>query len=230
MSAVNNDLISKLGLGAKAEKKDDRDPGKVGQDQFLELMLAQMKNQDPMEPMDNGEFLTQIAQFTMASGVSDLNTSFEGVSESVKATQVMQASTLIDRTVLIKSEQVEGKTQVWLGEGGLGGAVELPQATTNLNVEVYNQNGEVVHRINAGDASAGMNYFNWDGKNSEGEQLPAGKYQMTASAQFGNEIEALEPLVADYVTSVSIGAGGTDYSVNLSGAGDTKVSQIRQIL
>ena len=226
---VNTDLLNRLGLNSRP-RADERDAGQVGQEQFLELMLTQLKNQDPLQPMESGQFLTQIAQFTMASGVSDLNKSFENVSESVRSSQVLQASNLIGRTVLVETASVDGKAPAMLEGGMLGGAVELPQPTSNLGITIHDKYGQPVRTLNLGERPAGMNYFTWDGMDDEGNPMPEGEYQISATARFGGEAEALETLSMDQVISVSIGASGADYTVNLSGTGDTKVSQIRQIL
>lgn len=231
MSEINTDLINKLGLSRQTQS-DTRDQSKVGQEQFLQLMLTQLQNQDPFKPMESGDFLTQIAQFTMASGVSDLNKSFAQVSDSVRSTQVLQASGLVGHTVLVDPEQDEtGKSIAAYTKGdGFVGGFDAPQATTQMTVDIYDAAGQHVRKLDLGAQPAGMGYFSWDGLDSKGNELPSGNYGITVSALTGGEPEALSPYIADTVVSVTLGQSGQDFTVNLASAGNSDMSRIRQIM
>ena len=101
MNTVNS-FNEMLGIPASGQPAP-RGSNELGQADFLELMVAQLKNQDPTKPMDNSEFLSQMAQFSMVNGIEGLNTSFSSVSESILGSQGLQAATLLDRQALVDS-------------------------------------------------------------------------------------------------------------------------------
>ena len=114
----------------------------LGQDDFLKLMITQFQNQDPFKPMENGEFLGQLAQFSTVSGIDSLNTSFSGLAGSIQDEQALQAANLVGRSVLAVTDIG------YLAEDGLvNGAVEIDGAVSNVQIEITNSTGEVVQRL-----------------------------------------------------------------------------------
>ncbi len=215
-------LINDLGLGANRAdtKKDD-----FGQQEFLTLMLAQLQNQSPLEPIQNGEFLTQMAQFNSAAGMQDLNNSFADVSATLQSNQALQASSLVGRSVLIKSN--EG----YLATGqSLNGVVELPAGVGNMTINILGQNGELIRQIEMGQQAAGEVSFAWDGLGDDGEAQPEGNYIIAAEVQADGEAYSLDTFVKTSIESVTIGQGGQGLVLNLSDLGPIKLDQIRKIL
>jgi flagellar basal-body rod modification protein FlgD len=104
----------------------------LGQDDFLELMVAQLKNQDPMKPMESGEFLGQLAQFGTVNGIRSLQSSSKGLLSTLQSVQALQASNLVGRSVLVK-----GEAGLWIKEGHLSGMIELPTQATTVQVMVW---------------------------------------------------------------------------------------------
>jgi flagellar basal-body rod modification protein FlgD len=224
MTPINNNVNSvfeELGLSKTNEQKKQD----FGQQDFLNLMLAQLKNQNPLEPMQNGEFLTQMAQFSSASGMQELKQSFNSVAATLQSNQALQASSLVGRTVLVQSD-----TGVLQSGEAVKGAVELPQSAGNLKLNVFNVNGELVRSLELGAQSAGEVKFSWDGLGNDGQPLPPGNYKLQAEATIDDETVNLETLVEASVDSVTIGQGGQGLVLNLEQIGSINLDQIKQIL
>lgn len=194
----------------------------LGQDQFLELMIAQLKNQDPMKPMQNGEFLSQMAQFGTVNGIQELQKTFSGLASSLQSNQALMASSLVGRNVL-----APGASALVAG-GGLRGATDLAQPATNVVINVTDAAGALVKRIDLGPQAAGEVRFQWDGTLNNGAPAPAGRYTLSAQAQNGRETLALNTLLEARVDSVTLG-GANGLSLNLAGLGPVNLADVRQI-
>jgi len=216
-----NSLINQLGLGAKPdEKKED-----FGQQEFLTLMLAQLQNQSPLEPIKNGEFLTQMAQFNSAAGMADLNKSFGEIVTTLQSGQALQASSLVGRSVLIESGQGHLST-----DQSLKGVIELPTGIGNMTINIHGQNGELIRQLEFGPQSVGDVNFAWDGIGDDGETNPPGNYFITAEVQVEGETFSLKTYVKTSIESVTIGQGGQGLVLNLPELGSIQLDQVHKIL
>lgn len=222
MATIDTGVFDNLGLsqrGTSSAQGGDR----LGQAEFLKLMTTQLNNQDPMAPMENGEFYSQIAQFSTVAGIQDLQASFEQVATALYSNQALQASTLVGRDVLVSSSQAA------LAAGGaIKGAVDVPVATSQLAVNVYDQAGQLVRRVNLGAQSAGQVTFSWDGTKADGSAAPPGVYHIESDMLFDGKPVALETMVSTRVDSVTMGRSGDGVVLNLSGGGQTTLANIRQ--
>lgn len=223
-AAIENDIFTTLGIGA-AQAQPTKGNDKLLQDDFLKLMVAQLKNQDPMKPMESGEFLGDIAQFGTVSGIQDLQESFSALSSSIQSNQALQAAALVDRQVLVP---LGGGL---LAEGGaVSGAVELPASTSQLALNIYDSTGVLVRHLSMGSQAAGMAQFQWDGLADNGSYAPPGVYQVRAEAVYGGEPTAVDTFIEADVRSVTLGSGGQGLTVDLGALGSMSFSQVRQIL
>ncbi len=197
----------------------------LGGTDFLTLMLAQLKNQDPTSPVDSNTFLTQLAQLSEVQGINTLNTSFSSLSSSLTSAQTMQASSLLGHTALVTTPTAN------LTSGGtVTGAVSVPQTTGSVTLTVADSTGKVVKTINLGAQAAGLASFTWDGTDSTGTAAPTGTY--TLSATYGGQTSssaAATTAVNGTVESVSMGAGTTGMTLNVSGVGSVAISALQQI-
>lgn len=221
MNTVDTSVINNLGLAVTPRVKNDE----LGQDQFLELMVAQLKNQDPLKPMESGEFLSQIAQFGTVTGIQDLHGSFAELAGSLTSNQALQAAALIGHSVLVPSQQ-----SLLPAGGSLTGTVELPTSTSDLTVGIYDGSGQLVRQLTLGQQPAGHVPFNWDGVTEAGAVAPPGLYQIKAEARSAGKAEAVPTLVTARVDSVTLGAQGEGITLNLNGLGVIDFTQVRQIL
>jgi flagellar basal-body rod modification protein FlgD len=206
---------------AAADKKN-----KLGQDQFLELMIAQLKNQDPLKPMQNGEFLGQMAQFATVSGIQDLQNSVNQLTSAFQSNQALQASSLVGRSVLST-----GNKGVLEAGGSLDGAVDLPASTTSLSLKITDSSGQLVRHLEMGPQAAGSVRFSWDGQTDAGVAALPGNYTVTAEAIQDGKVTGVDASVAAKVASVNLGANGQGMVLNLAnGLGSVPLSDVKQIL
>jgi flagellar basal-body rod modification protein FlgD len=222
MSAINNNVAvyDNLGIGRNTQPVAEE----TDQDQFMQLLLAQLKNQDPLEPQENGEFLAQLAQMETASGIGELQQSFDSFASSMQSNSALQASSLVGRNVLAPGgfASLESGSEV-------NGQIDLSTSTTNLTLEITDSSGQLVRTIPMGTQGAGEVNFNWDGKDENGQVLPPGGYRIQALASVGNEPVAQNVFVSARVDSVTIGQGGQGLRLNLSGLGSIDFSEVREI-
>ncbi|MGH8194579.1 MAG: flagellar hook assembly protein FlgD [Woeseiaceae bacterium] len=197
----------------------------LGQQDFLTLMITQFRNQDPFEPMDNGDFLGQLAQFGTVNGIEQLNSAFAGLSSSIQSEQVLQAANLVGRSVLASSDTG------YLGtDGTLSGAVELPASAGNVQIEISDASGQLVRRLELGAHEAGLATFTWDGRDASQEPVAPGHYRVTAQVVRGTEVESAETLLNATIESVNLGQFGQGMTLNLPGGETLSVDQVRRIL
>jgi len=222
MSSINT--YTGLGvstIGTVAPKKTN-----LGQDEFLKLMTTQMTHQDPTKPMQNGEFLSQMAQFGTVSGIQDLQQSFKNFTASISSVQALQsAASLVGHTVSTLSDR--GLLEVG---GKIKGTVDLPDNSSNVNVKILDPvTGDVIAIKSLGEHSAGPVSFVWDGMDSKGKPAPPGVYKIQVEASINGTNTVLPPEIQSRVESVSMG-GNNGPQIKLVGLGTISYNQITQIL
>jgi flagellar basal-body rod modification protein FlgD len=198
----------------------------LGQEDFLKLMTTQMTHQDPNNPMQNGEFLSQMAQFGTVSGIQDLQKSFATFSNSIQSDQALQAAGLVGRYV-----SAPGNTGVLAAGGEINGKVNLDSSTPSLQVSISNAStGELIKTMNLGNQSAGDIPFTWDGTNEAGTLVSPGAYKISATAAVDGKNVAQTTDIESKVESVSMASGTTPMKVNLVGANSIEFGKVKQIL
>jgi flagellar basal-body rod modification protein FlgD len=189
-------------------------------------MLAQLQNQDPTSPVDSNTFLTQLAQLSEVQGITSLNTNFSTLSNSLTSNQALQASSLLGHQALVNS----GTASIAAAGATVTGAVNVPQNTSQVTLSITDSSGALVSQINLGAQSAGLANFSWNGTTGNGSQAPAGTYTLTAQyAGATSGGTAATTLVNGTVESVSMGAGSTGLTLNVSGVGSVPFSGVQQI-
>lgn len=218
VDAVNGLNLDGLGLGVpSAEGKKE-----LGQEDFLNLMITQLKNQDPFKPMESGEFLGQLAQFGTVQGLAGLQTSFNSLAGSLVSNQALQAASLVGRDALIATSRLSLAT----GEGATG-ALELPAASSQVRVQIRDSSGQLVREISLGRQNAGLVPFQWDGVVDGGGIAPEGRYTFSAEYLNGDKNVAADTLIAASIDSVRFGSDG--FSVQVRGIGDVPFDSVREI-
>ncbi len=197
----------------------------LGQEEFLSLMIAQLRNQDPLKPMENGDFLGQMAQFSTVSGIGELKESFEATARSLQGGQALQAASLVDRNALIQSDRI-----AFDGEMPATGAFSVPPGALEAHVDIRDGTGALVRRVPASIGPDGQATFTWDGFDSNGTLRAADSYDISASIRVGNEMQAAETLVWGRIESVTLGTADDGSAVlNIAGIGSIPLSQAREI-
>lgn len=223
MNAIDTDLLNRLGL-TRQEEQQTKKNDQLGQGDFLKLMMAQLSNQDPFQPMESGEFLGQMAQFSTVSGINELQKSFTDFSKSIQSNQALQAASLVDRVVMLPAQSIAMDP-----EYGQMGAIDLPASSDQVTVTVHNEAGVLVRQIPLGSRPSGTAEFIWDGLTSEGQVAPPGSYSFRAQASGAAGQESPEVLLASRVGSVSVGQGQSGLVLHVQGLGEVDFSKVRRI-
>ncbi len=212
----------------RSDALNPRSNNDLDQSDFIELLVAQVKNQDPSKPMDPSQFMNQLAQFSTVNGVQELNTSFGTLSDKLASGQSIQAANLVGRTVM-----VEGGDALVSESGGISGQLELPEDSNGVTLKIYSARGELVRSLPLGPNQAGTLQYNWDGFTDSGEAAGFGRYQVTAEALIGGETRALAVSVATRIDSVTLNqdAAGTPQAtlLNLASGESVPLSSVQQI-
>ncbi len=173
------------------------------QDRFLKLLVTQLQAQDPMNPMDNSQITSQMAQISQVSGMQTLNTAMQSLVQSQAANQSLMAATMIGKQAL-----VPGNALSLTSGSNVQGAVNLSGAATDYTVSIADANGNVVDTLTVKSPSSGLNSFNWDGKDANGKQLPSGNYTFSAKATSASTTAVTAtPYANQAVTAVSWASG-----------------------
>ena len=220
MNEINE--FSDYGLAPPPEQQRSTE---LGQEDFLTLMITQFQNQDPFSPMENGEFLGQLAQFGTVSGIEELNSAFAGLQNSIQNDQALQAANLVGHAVLA------ARDVGYLDQNGrLAGAVELGASASDVEVEITDLNGQLVRRLNLGQQPSGLARFEWDGSDQDGNRVEPGRYRVATRVIQGGYIESGETLLESNIESVSLGGIGQGLTLNVSGGDTLSLNDVRRIL
>jgi len=192
------------------------------QDRFLKLLVTQMKNQDPLNPLDNAQVTSQLAQISTVGGIDKLNATLQAMAASFTANQSLQAASMIGRGVL-----AAGST-LTLENGGAIGGIDLPQAVDRLLVTIRDSSGIAVHSMDLGPQAGGTVAFQWDGVTDSGATAAGGTYSFAVGAQQGDKKVDASTLSFGRVNSVSPGRQGV--LLDVGGLGVIALSDVKQIL
>ncbi|WP_038907557.1 flagellar hook assembly protein FlgD [Dickeya oryzae] len=193
------------------------------QNSFLTLLVAQLKNQDPTNPMDNNQLVSQLAQLNTVSGIEKLNTTLGSISTQINSNQSIQAASLIGHGVLVPG------TSVLVGkETTTPFGVELESAADSVSVNVTDSSGKVIRTIDLGALSAGVHAYSWDGKATDGTTAPDGSYTISVSATSNGTQQVVQALNYAYVNGVVTNSSGALLDLGLSG--QSTLDNVRQIL
>jgi flagellar basal-body rod modification protein FlgD len=201
------------------------------QGSFLTLLVAQLKNQDPTNPMQNNELTTQLAQISTVSGIEKLNTTLGSVSGQLNDSQSLQASNLIGHGVMIPGTTILAGTSTTEGNSTTTTTpfgVELQQAADKVTATITNKDGVVVRTIDIGELKAGVHTFSWDGSMTDGTTAPNGSYSVAISASSGPNQLVAQPLKFALVQGVTRGSDGN--KLDLGTSGTTTLDEVRQII
>lgn len=192
------------------------------QDRFMKLLVAQMKNQDPLSPMDNAQMTSQIAQINMVGGIEKLNGTVESLLASFSALQAQSAAQLPGRDVLVAG------TAMSLAGGAAKGGVELAKAADTVNVDILDAGGNTVRTLSLGASGAGVRGFTWDGLRNDGKAAPDGSYRLRVKATAEGKAVDAQALAAARVQSVANSAAGVQ--VDLGSAGIRPYADLKSFL
>ena len=197
----------------------------LSQEDFFAMLTEQLANQDPTKPVDNDQMVAQMTSFTIADGISQLNDKFESFAASMTSNQALQASSLIGQNVLVQGNVGHMSSDA----AGVSGVVVNEQSVQNMTITVENQYGEVIKTIDAGTQAAGNIQFEWDGKDTQGNDMPAGDYVISATGELNGEGVQLNTAINRHVGSVSLAGSGQGVILNLDGEVSISLDDVIQI-
>ena len=212
MSEINSsnqsltNILDKLGINASKEKfapKETKD--QLGQDDFLKLMTTQLQNQDPFAPVDNADFIAQMAQFSTVTGITSMDQSIKSISDQLSEMRIASTTQLMGHSVLVPGKYARPDK-----EGIVSGVVDLPETAGNLNIIFENSDGQVLHQDALGMQKAGLVGFEWK---DLPEEIKSSNSPITIRAFTGNVGDTGE-LSTQVFASVS-GTSKTDTGVML---------------
>lgn len=207
-------------IGRKQTKAVDADADTQGR--FLTLLTAQLRNQDPMNPLDNAQVTSQLAQISTVDGIERLNSMLGQIMEGQQSAETMQAASLVGRGVMIPGKGLS------LGEAGALGGFSLDKPADAVTLHIVDGNGLEVATVDLGAFDAGVHNFQWDGTAIDGSRAANGKYTVSIEAYAGDETLSAEMLQLGAVTSVVRGPKSTD--LQIGDLGIFKMSEVRQIV
>ena len=219
--------LKNLGITRTADKAGPNvqtasEANQLTQKDFLTLLTAQLRNQDPTAPQDPMQQITQLAQFTQVSGIAEMNKTLKTVADRLNGTSTSDAMSYVGRAVL-----TEGNSAFANSDGSVDGAVELAADAASVRVAIQAPNGELMKVVDLGAQKKGSVDWKWDGKTAAGDPAPAGPYKISVTASNNGKSVGTTGLVWAPVESVSLPAGGAP-KLNLVGLGQIDPSQVRK--
>ena len=216
MAITSATAVSPGATAASATTTSSANPA-TSEDRFLKLLVAQLSNQDPMNPMDNAQMTSQMAQISTVSSIEKTNVSLAGLAAQLASMQTLQAGALVGRDVLVEGNRLA------IEDGKATGAVDLDLPADKVVVDIMSAGGQVLESFNLGALTAGRNPFEWDAKthtNAEGLT-----YRVTATK--GTAVVTHRTMVQDNVASV--GSDGGVMQVQLRNLGNVGYDRVKSI-
>ena len=173
-----NNILNKLGVKTQDEAQKPANKNSLGQEDFLKLMTTQLQNQDPFAPMDNGDFIAQMAQFSTVTGITEINSNLTNLGSKLEPNRVATAAQFLGHSVLVPGQVVSPDDK-----GEIHGVVDLPAYSNDVGLTFTNPSGEIVHSINLGSQEKGLVGFSWE---SIPDEIKKNKTRLTIQAYAGN--------------------------------------------
>jgi flagellar basal-body rod modification protein FlgD len=215
---TNNDVWSSLTTPTASTASKAAE----AQDRFLKLLVQQLKSQDPMNPLDNAQFTSQLAQINTVAGIEKIATSINGLSGDIGGLETLQGAALVGRQVLIDGNNLD------LYNGTAKAAFELPQAADQVTVEIKDSIGNVLKKIELGAQPGGTQELTWDGVTDSGKAAINGRYEYTVTASANGQ-----PVTATTFTSARVDGVRRDadgMKLMLGGYAPVSLTQVKQFI
>jgi len=211
------------GSAASGSSSSTSGVGGLTMNDFLTLMTAQLQNQDPLNPTDSNQFLSQLSELSTVEGISQLNTSMSTLSDSMLSSQALTSAALVGQGILAPASSA-----TYTSGQALSGAVQVPTGATSVAVTISNSAGVVVDQQGV-TATAGLQNFSWNGTMNNGQQAPSGTYSVSANAMVGGASQTASTFLNGTVSSVTLGASGASPTLNTAQLGPVALSDVQQI-
>lgn len=241
MAIVSSDLLTAMNgtsssssTTTSSSSLDNNSPDAI-QNRFLTLLIAQMKNQDPSNPMDNSQLTTQMAQLSTVTGISQLNDSLSTLMSNLNSSQALSTANMIGHSVLAPGNSIQLTSDTTKDASGTETTsqkavfgVNLSGTASSVVVTIKDSSGAVVHTTDLGTQAAGVVPVIWDGSNDTGGKVADGNYTFTVSASNNGTAVTASTLSFGTVSSVSTASDGV--KLNVTNVGTIKPTDVVQIL
>jgi flagellar basal-body rod modification protein FlgD len=221
MSTVQTSTVDPTLLANMNGSKTTKTSTEEAQDRFMKLLVTQMQNQDPLNPMDNAQVTSQLAQLSTVTGIDKLNASVNAMSANFQASQNLQAANMIGHGVIAPG------SSIGLKDGKAIFGLELPQNADSAEITIKDSSGSTVRKMSLGVLPSGVNTMTWDGKTDSGATAANGTYSFSVSANSGDKKLDVTNLSFGIVSSITSTLQGAKLSV--ADIGDIPMSDVRQI-
>jgi flagellar basal-body rod modification protein FlgD len=192
------------------------------QNRFLKLLTTQLKNQDPLNPLDNAEVTSQLAQISTVSGIEKLNATLQTLLDGMSVSQTTLTANLVGHVVLVPGSGLQ------LTSGASAGGIELAGSADAVTVTIKDANGLAVKTLNLGAQAAGVHNFTWDGTTDDGRNAADGTYAISVKATRGGE--SVSATALGFATVRSLVRSGADFMLDLGTSGLATMDDVKQIL
>lgn len=223
MSVNASDVLNGSTASGASSSSTSSSVGGLTMNDFLTLMTAQLQNQDPLNPTDSNEFLSQLSELSTVEGISQLNGTLTTLSSSMLSSQALSSAALVGHDILAPAASAS-----YLAGSTLSGAVQLPSGATGAMITITDQSGAVVAQQML-SANGGYASFSWNGTTANGAAAPSGTYNVAASAMVGGQSQSATTLLTGTVSSVTLAASGGGVSLNTPQLGAVALSSVQQI-
>jgi flagellar basal-body rod modification protein FlgD len=200
----------------------------LNQEDFLTLMITQLKNQDPMKPLDPSQYVGQLAQFSQVSGLAEMNKQITGLTESLRGNQVLDGAALIGRTVVAEGNKIYLPPVDGENPRGPHGLIDVPAGASSVQLVVKDSSGAQVKTV-ALETKKGPQAFSWDGTTNTGAAAAAGGYKIEVIAKVGNENISLKTSVAANVGSVALDPNTGALVLDTDALGELDMSDVERV-
>ena len=214
-----NNILEKIGV--KTSENQQKSPkSSLGQEDFLKLMTTQLQNQDPFAPMENGEFIAQMAQFSTVTGITEMGQTLKGLSDKLNEFRIATASDLLGNSVLVPGNVVRPNK-----DGEVHGIIDLPSPSSETSVSFFDSSGELVHSVDLGSQGRGLVGFEWKGipKNILDKDEPL---RVEAYINTGKGSEGLAPSVFSEVIAASLDTKGQGVTIDVKDFGEMAAADV----
>lgn len=222
-SSGNSNTVSPALLNAMNPAKATKTGVEADQDKFMTLLITQLKNQDPMNPMDNAQMTSQLAQLNTVTGINKMNETLNSLKADYQASANLAATNLINHGVLVEGSQLT------LADGKSLFGIEMGSRADTVEVEIRASGGKVVQTVTLKNVDAGVVPLAWDGKLPDGTTAANNTYTMNIKATRGTEqLKDAKTLQFGTIASISTGASGV--KLNIPSVGQVTMDAIKQVL
>jgi flagellar basal-body rod modification protein FlgD len=213
----------------RAANEANAKKAELNQEDFLTLMITQLKHQDPFKPLDPSQYVGQLAQFSSVSGLADMNKQLSALTNSLRGNQVLDGAALIGRTVMAAGSDIYLPEPVAGQERGPQGLVDVPAGASSVQLVVRNSSGALV-KTQALDNTRGLQPFSWDGGTDAGGAAASGNYRIEVIAKVGDANVSLQTSVAAQVNSVALDPAGGGLILETHPLGELEMSDVQRVL